>query len=624
MPFCTNCGAETEGDGKFCLSCGCNLISSATQGSNTDEAQVRPVQQDGEQTLPVGDSDTRPETAGYDQAERRGGKRKNVFFLIAALVLVLGGSSIFAYTFLLKKSPRQLLFEAELKNYRQVAAKWETGLGEMWELQKMVATKPSSSTTELSADFSVSGLTGNEYAQMESIRDILSKSSLIFKTDNDPQAARNLTTFSVLLSGAVLADAQLFHTQTQTGIKVPLLHDKFFYVDNHRLGDAMRRFDPYYSGPEEIVSSNRFTRSLQISDQTKREIQQRYLEYLAASIKEENVALDENVNYSSPDGDKRLRKLTLSMTEQEVSTFFTGLLQKLQADDQLLDVVSESVAGWVEAANMVEPYTYGSEWGSSSVKEMLKEALTEMQTSLSELGFPGGLTMSLMLDDKGEIVDRQISFHAADLEGDGGKVNFSSMNWPHSQDGPTRSWQFEFLPDLYPEDKAVVAGRSQERQEAGGTREDVNLSFTLMHGEESNTIQLDIGVLKKEIDQKIHEDFDFNLSFGDSFYSDLSKISGTVNRVTDQNLKKNYYNQTLDVMVTVALDHYYTGRQDIDVFLKVSNDIQFREELDIPDLNSNSAVDLASVSDRELEQIYYDIENAITAFFWQNQSLLEL
>jgi hypothetical protein len=77
-------------------------------------------------------------------------------------------------------------------------------------------------------------------------------------------------------------------------------------------------------------------------------------------------------------------------------------------------------------------------------------------------------------------------------------------------------------------------------------------------------------------------------------------------------------------MVSAALDDYYSGQQDIDVFLKVSNDIQFKAELNIPDLNSDSAVDLASVSDRELEQIYYDVENSIAAFFWQNQSLLEL
>jgi hypothetical protein len=276
-------------------------------------------------------------------------KQKKVVILIL-LAVTLFGSVALGYEMIVKNNPKNLYLLAEHKTFQQTIKEFEEIYGEEWELQKKLLEKPSSSTSEVKMDLNLEdGMPGVDPLQQAIITSILDSSKIVMNVDQDPVNNMSFSTFALDLSGNNLFSAELYQSLEETGVQVPVLYDKFLYIQNNQLGEVMRKFDPAYSGPESLEQlMPNYNEMYKLPKELQEYIRTNYTQFFMDSLKEEYISLKKDVPYESPEGSVNLRQIDIVMTEDEVKGFLKELIDKLSQDEELLDLVAENMVEWLK------------------------------------------------------------------------------------------------------------------------------------------------------------------------------------------------------------------------------------------------------------------------------------
>lgn len=588
MPFCSYCGNRVEAGERFCTSCG------------------RQVEQAVAFT---------PAGTGYSTDATAKFRKKLPFLALLALVLV----AVVSVVFLLMQdsSPKQTLLAAEKNTRKAASGRWDFFFGSWLELQQMMMDKPFSTTMEIGLDVSVQGR--DDYDDLEAVRDLFKNSKLRLAIDNDSNKGENLTDITVVVMGADLIDAQLYWSADQTGFQVPVLYDRYFYLYNNEFEDVMERFYLNSFGSEAafvfapMFSLINYTHPLKdvsgLNDTGKK-----YLEYLVSGIKNEHLAVTSNVSYSSPEGEVKVKQITLTMSAAETEEMVDGLLDIIEADDHLFDLIYDNFVNLSPVPSSALPI---------DIKAELKKELQAELQELRGLRFPDGFHMMVLLDDRDRIVKREVNFTVSDQGYIEASFRYTSSCWWKKQGGEVATWLFEFQPLQNAGERMIISGELATGLETNIERAQFEAYAKYIYsGAEENLFALDVEMTRINSGDNSEEVRTvFALTAGDGYSYGLQGLNGRINQVIDQNLKQDYHTSRGDITLQIEMENWYSGRETYNLFVDFSSDTRFKKNLDFPDLNREGAVNLATVSDSELSDIMSNIERELEAFFLRNSLL---
>lgn len=579
MNYCANCGAQLEQNSKFCTSCGTKI-----ENVNT------PAQQEIASHVEV--NQKRKSTKFIEW-------KKSVAIIAIPLLIVLGAVA----GVLLHKSPKELYLLAEVKSYTQKMEEVNRKYGDSLDFQELALEKPSNSEVTLSGDFMIDSLESEEDVQM--VRDIISNSSLTMKSDVNPLSNEGYYSLGLNVADEKAVDIEFYQSQDQFGLKVPLLYEKFIYLNYDQFGEFMSMIDPGYEGPETLELSKLELADLQLTDKEKEYLQKRYSEFILSHLKDENFSLEKGIDYEFEGTKMKLKKVTFKLSPSETKQLMNDFLDQLIADSTLQDMIVNRAKKVAETAAMFEG-SNSSEYSKADMKKELLQGLKDTKDELKDSQFTSGLTSELLIDNKERIIDRKVSVV---IDEGSTPVELSILGKNIPVENNKRIEEMKLIIEEQEEDyKVAFEVRNEiEEKKSKQTVENLDMSFySESYGEIDGKLAL---VVTSNFDgkagskQTINRDFEF-IAFGNEFYDIPGGLSGTLTETKDVNVKKEYANNKYDLQLEIE-DEYGSGT----IMLTVDAKTKLQNKVDMPKLNSNSSegINVAKITEDQI----YDIQEEV-------------
>ncbi|MFZ5824031.1 MAG: zinc-ribbon domain-containing protein [Bacillota bacterium] len=384
MPFCPHCGHQVAEGIQFCTHCGKALAQS-----------------------PLPDKFQAPWQPYQPPPPRRGW----LVWLAAALGLaVVAGASVAAYLLFFGPTPKQLFLAAQARYVVDSLKEVEGALGPLLPMQQRMEKEPFQSTVKLSADFNLN----ETVPQAEQVRSLLKQSSLVVNAQRDPAADRQLTELKLNVRGGELLSAEFYQSPEELALKVPILHDKYLHLENRDLRSAFQSKGIPWTGPNRILTRKDYQTHLTLDPAKYLPVVKEYAGYVTEFIHDDEVTLEKNYRYASPDGEVKAKRVTLTLTEERVKEFFVGLGRKFKDDEQALDLVVANTSGiatlMLESGSVSGPDRKQLERlrDKEYVRQSIQEGVEEWEAEWGRLRLPQGLTIALVLDGRNRLVQEEI------------------------------------------------------------------------------------------------------------------------------------------------------------------------------------------------------------------------
>ena len=581
MKYCSNCGIQHEENTKFCTSCGAKF-----------ESEVETAKQEVAANLEIDQNLQQPVM----------GKSKKIFklkmpILIVAVIVLIGMGA--AAAVLLNKSPKDLYLLAEYKSYQQMIESVDKEYGDSIEFQKKVMEQPSSNEVTLSGNFEIDSLEADPDVQL--LKDILSEASITAESEVSPLTNEGFYSLGINVAKEEAIDIEVYQSTDQFGLKVPLLYEKFLFLNFNQFGEFMRMTDPAYNGPETLELSKLEFKELQLTDKEKEHLQKRYSEFLLSKLKDEQFSVNKGINYE----EMKLTKVTFELSPSETNQLLVDFIDSIIDDKKLHSMIMKRVEKLAENAAVIDDVNQ-EDFNAKELEAEFIQGLKDVKSDLKDVKFPEGFKSVLLIDNNEQIIDRNMTV----VINDGSepvKISILGKNVPSEDNKRMEELEISLTSEDEDYKMAFEMSNEIENEKSDNKVEGLNLSFySETYGELDGKIDLDMTSKfkgKQGSKQTINREFKLNASGGE--FSDVpSGITGTIVETRDINLKKEYLNQKYDVEINVE-DEYDSGT----VMLTVDSKTQLKKKADMPKLDSESteAINVAEITEEQI----YEIQEAV-------------
>ena len=590
MKLCKSCKAPIDDHVKFCKSCGAPVSEeniTEQQSSAALESQSHP----------------QPEQHSQ-QAESKKTKiiafMKKPIFIIGLLLLIGGGVTA---AILLNKSPKELYLLSEYNSIKESMAGFEDTYGDALKFQEQTLEKPSQTEFKVSGGFTQESAVGDPDYDM--FQELLSSSSIEAKVQQDPTKEQAHYELALNIENEKAIDAELYQSKNQLGFKVPALYDKFLYFNHDQFGKLMRKMDPYYTGPEKLELSNLELRDLKLTEEESEYLSDRYTGYVLDALKDENFELKKDVNFEFKGEEMKLRSVTLSLDEKEVKAFLNGFIDQLIKDDKLHSILIKRIEIVADAAAVAEET---EQFDKKEMKEEMVDSLKEMKEDLDEISFPDGFKSTLLIDKDEQIVDRDTKFAVA-MDGEQANAAFTTKNVPYQDDKEWNEWKIEVSPKEEGSGNKLALQYTNDVQKQKEDRtEDMQVKVMLEEYGEPEELLFKMNSVFKGVDGKQEINREFGLESDSPEYVDLTGFKGEIKQVSDVNLKKEYSEDKITVMLDIK-DEY----DPVSLSFNLETKTTLKDNLKFPDLtaDSNTSMNVVEASEDELATIIEEISMGI-------------
>ena len=468
-----------------------------------------------------------------------GGRKKPIRWVIALLVLLLGGAVTIA--FLLNTSPKELFLLSEYQAYKQMKAEFAEKHGEALEFSKKMTEQPSVSHITLQAGMETNSLPYDPDAAM--LGELVNSAKIAVKAQQDPQNNKGQYNIALNLEDQDVLDMDLIYTDTQMGIKVPLLYSKFLYMNLSEYGDFMRRIDPSYTGPEKLEFSTVKWQDLELTDKEKNYLRKRYISFLVEQLKEENFTLEKGVEYQFKGEVMKLKKVTLSLTPAETKSLMNRYIDRLIQDKKFHSLIAVRVEKVAKAGAATE--LKGEVPDQQEIKADIISSLRQEKKKLQGTTFPQGFSSVLLIDKKQRIIDRTMELTVAASDSD--KVTWSvhTKNIPFGKDQSLKECIVKAIPKENKKEETTLQLTNHIKGESEERTEDLHVSLR-GNGEAVNL------KMKSTFDRTLEEKQMINRSFtlvvqGKEAQEWPAEINGKIKQVQEINIDKKYSNEKLNI-----------------------------------------------------------------------------
>ncbi|MCQ6277095.1 zinc ribbon domain-containing protein [Bacillus sp. V3B] len=574
---CQSCGAALSQDARFCTSCGAPV--------NREE----PI---GEQQISAGaEAEIRPKQPEIRTPGKFPFWKKPIFIVL--ILLIVGGSATAA--FLLKLSPKELYLLSEYKTFQQSVTELETKYGDTIEFQEKALEQPSQSEVVLSGDLELDSAAGDP--EFEMMRELLSAASISAKTVQDPVNKQGHYSLALNVENKKAIDVELFQSKDQMGIKVPLLYEKFFYLNFNEYGEFMRMIDPYYVGPETLELSDLELKNFIVTDKEKEYLQEQYSEFLLTELKDESFQVQKGVKYEHEGEQMKLRAVRLTLSAIETKELVNRFMDHIIQDQELHNMIVNRVEKLAEAAAL-EGELAAELSDASELKEEMVDGLKEMKNEMQAIDYPNGFTSTLLIDKNEQIIDRHMTLA---LSVDGEQINtvVTSKNVPYGDNQKLNEWKVELSPEEDEDFNAIFQFTNHIQTKKETRTEDLKATFSVEEYGNKEDVTFTMASHFKGADgskQTINREFELGFN-GRSFYDAPNEIKGEIKQVSDVNLKKEYSDEKFTIELEME-DDYDSG--SITLNLDTKTTLKDKVQLPTLDTNSDDGLNVVKISEDEM------------------------
>ncbi|MGE7767609.1 hypothetical protein [Peribacillus sp. NPDC096540] len=576
MKNCKSCGKPVNEDSKLCPSCGASI----------GEKQITEIE--------MAASEMRQE-----QIEEKSSKKpfkKKTLIITAVLVCIIISVSVAA---IIHKSPKELYLLAEYKTYQNSKEEWVNRYGNSIEFQEKMMKQPSSSEMTLSGNVEMDSL-GND-PDFEKFQELLRKVSLTANTEQDPISKQGHYKLALNVEKENALDMEMFQSKDKLGLKVPVLYEKFFYLNFDEYGEFMRRTDPSYDGPDNLEVSDLEWQDLKLTEKEQEYIQKRYGIFLMDRLEVENFKVKKGVEYKHEGETVKLREVTLKLSASETKNLLNDFMDQLIEDNKLHNMIVNRAQKVAKASAMAEDVEV---LDTKEMKQQLVNGLKDAKIEMKDISFPNGFSSTLLIDKSEQIIDRKVTMDV----GGNSRVNIemNSKNIPYGNDQIFEYFSVALSPEK-DEDSQVMFQVTNDVAVNKNKRSE-NLMASFMYEEYGETEEIKF-TMKSDIigekggKQSITRNSNLNIAGGD--FSDMpSDFKGAIKQMSDLNLKKDYSNVKFEVKLGLE-DDLDSGT----VTVKLDSKTKLKDKVDLPDLelDSGEGLSVVNISENEMYKIQKEV-----------------
>ncbi|HHY20364.1 MAG TPA: zinc-ribbon domain-containing protein [Bacilli bacterium] len=575
MEFCENCGSKVSNDDKFCQSCGASLQHGEQQSSSEVAAQAQQISE----VEPMNNVVTK--------------KKKRWPIVVASLIFVfiLGG---IGWAFLGSNNAKTDYLKAESNTMKLAYKEWSDVYGDGFALADKLSKESYQQTLNLSASVS-----GDSIPDVALVQAILESMNLQLMTKQDVKNEQHEVSFNFMMNNDSLADFSMYQSNDKTAVKLPLLNEPtYYFIENEKFGEFVKELDPTYNGPDNIKDILDFKEQLNTGLEAEyKDWFKGYGTFLFDQLAEKSFSKEKNVQYQGNNADK----ITLTLTDGEIKTLLTNLLDKIENDEKLIDLIIKQ--------NQVALLEQTEEEYRQELKDGLKEGTAEIKSGLEDVSFGDGLVSTIYVNGDNLIVGRDVSI-AISEQGDDKPVKISYVADTIEADDLQIERKLTIKsPEGSDEGELAFNWNTKKKKNDAGT--DVNTVMKLVftqYGSESVNLVLNMDTVQKA--NEAVTDFTVETN-GDLLDGEEIAISGQLAQKIDQDLSKNYANSEMKFSLTVGMDGLISGNgyEEITIHLNADTKTDFTNNLEFPDLQSNGAKNVSEMSEDEWFMIMEEISS---------------
>jgi len=501
-------------------------------------------------------------------------------------------------------NPVEHLIEVERSNMEEASQRWENIIPDEWkELNEKMQESSFISSVNVSGDLDM----GDDMPAMEQqlISGMLEESSINFTTKSDHQENKEFNEISGEIIGVDLPTIELLLCDDFMGLKSEQFYEQYLYFPVDEYGEFMREIDPNYVGPDEMMTENPFEDL--ISEEKAEEITERLMEHLYGNIEEEYLEVSE-VDYDSPEGEVEVLQFKVDLTSEEAEGILEGFLKDLEEDEELLETFTEVMIDMaVDMASMFEATPEVPD--AEDKEEMIEDIKEGLQEGREAVEFPEGFEMRVLVDDDDRIVERELDFTlgAADT-GEEFRVVLNSNSWKYGEEEEEVSGELE----VGPTGETIVVGYQWDiSPEEEGTRENFHFSlgepgadFFIFDGDKVNYTDSDT--------EKEHHDLTFDIEIPEE--PQAPAISGSLKSEIDQDLDEGYHESKNVFSLDTEIPGPMGVADQFAIAFIFDVDVEFVDEVDLPDLEEKDAVNVMELDEEGWEEIINEIEKNAREF----------
>ena len=348
-------------------------------------------------------------------------KKKNsaliaIGILLAATAVYIGAGKLLA------RDAADQYFEVESRKFQMIAQSIDTYYGTFMENQKPFLESTNRRRLEATADIRSGAevLGGKDSA---GLADLIRKSKLIIDTRSRPESGETLSDISFLVEKSPFMNAELFTEKDLLYLSVPLLMpDRYFSTRLDRLGETYDKFSVPIK-PTRLINGPNTASILKFDKTAFTGSTGKLAAIFRKFIKPGNVSYRQNSAVPISGQSFKGREIIVSLSEEQATSLLHELAFAVADDDALLQYTYGNIAdlsALFDDAGLFRLYGYLAGKGTLTLNDNEKSLLEklnikrdvkgfrmDLQKNAAALTIKGGLVMTLVVDNAGNILDRK-------------------------------------------------------------------------------------------------------------------------------------------------------------------------------------------------------------------------
>lgn len=333
------------------------------------------------------------------ESQPKGIKGKLSLIIILAITIIGGAVTLFL---LFQTSDKQTYFKAEQASYDFLKEQAEDRFENELAWAEATEKNPTEAIVDISAEYNDPYAFGG-VSEME---EIVNNSSLTIKSQADMKGKKIFADIEADAMGMKFDGIRMALSDTTLLLELPFLKD-VLQIESEDLSELLYEIDPYsFEEGVEYDFSNAFnSEDYPIPKEDREYLADKYGKFIYDVLPDDAFSSDkEEVKV---DGESiKAEKLTFQLTEEEVQTVVTNLIEEIEADDRLKDILEAYMEDNFLPADELE-----------MLMDDFEESLAEMKEDVDKIVLPEGIE-STVWTKSGLIVKRHFAITTEDFYGD--------------------------------------------------------------------------------------------------------------------------------------------------------------------------------------------------------------
>ena len=434
------------------------------------------------------------------------------------------------------------------------------------------------------------------------LQDLLDQLSLVIKTKNIPKEPAMSANLGLKVANVPLLNVEFIQTKDQMGLKVPLIDDKYFYLNLDEYGSFMRKIDPFYVGPETLEIPSITWSDLKLSDKEKEKLTKNFKKFLNDNLHEDYFTMEKGIKYENGES---VRKIQLELSPSETEKFLRNFINYLNEDKSWQEIIQKRLNLLLKAVGQ----DYGLE--EEEIEELYSAYGITFFFDIDEsaMEFPEGFTYTIYVDQDKMILERDIRFVISDVE-ESSSVEFALATKAFSVEKEKERKEFSLelvTKDEYYPGKLEFHYGNDIHYEKDSRREALAIDF-LEEEDEWILVQGEFSLKstyqgKNANKQSIARNYELTLNSDDLY--DPIQLSGVFHEDRDISVKNKYANFIYDISVLVD-----DGFEKFGLGFDVESKTEFKD-LNFPTIGASNGMNVNTLTEADLLDLIEEIESRI-------------